>query len=103
MIFKQSRFQHLASLPCRVIAAGRSGSCKTCALYSAVTDHYRGCFKNIYIIARTSKLEHSYIQLRELAETQLKQNDQEEPIVFTSMDEEVLMKIFNANAQLVAK
>ena len=62
MVFKQSRFEHLASVPFRVIAAGRSGSGKTSALFSAVTDHYRGCFKKIYIIARTSKLDHSYIK-----------------------------------------
>ena len=103
MIYKQSRFEHLASVPFRVIAAGRSGSGKTSALFSAVTNHYRGCFKKIYIIARTAKLDHSYIQLREWAETHLKQNDNEEPFVFTNMDEEALMKIFNANAQLVAK
>ena len=103
MNFKQSRFEHLAPVPFRVIAAGRTGSGKTSALYSAVTDHYKGCFKKIYIIARTAKLDHSYIQLREWAELHLKQDDQEEPFVFTSMDEEVLMKIFNANAQLVAK
>ena len=103
MIYKQSRFEHLASVPFRVIAAGRSGSGKTSALFSAVTNHYRGCFKKIYIIARTAKLDHSYIQLREWAEVHLKQNDNEEPFVFTNMDEEALMKIFNANAQLVAK
>ena len=50
MIFKQSRFEHLATVPFRTIAAGRSGSGKTSALYSAVTDHYRGCFKHIIIV-----------------------------------------------------
>ena len=50
MIFKQSRFEHLPSVPFRCISAGRSGSGKTSALYSAVTDHYRGCFKKIIII-----------------------------------------------------
>ena len=33
----------------------------------------------------------------------MKQDDQEEPSVFTSMDGGVLLKIFNANAQVVAK
>ena len=33
----------------------------------------------------------------------LKQDGQEEPFVFTSMDEEVLVKIFDANAEVVAK
>ena len=103
MIYKQSRFEHLASVPFRVISAGRSGSGKTSALFSAVTDHYRHCFKKIYIISRTSKLDHSYIQLREWAELHLKQDDQEEPFVFTNLDEDVLMKIFNANAQVVSK
>ena len=103
MIYKQSRFDHIASVPFRCIAAGRSGSGKTSALFSAVTDHYRGCLKKIYIIARTAKLDHSYIQLREWAELHLKQDDKEEPFVFTSMDEQVLMKIFNANAAAVAK
>ena len=67
MRFKQSRFEHLASVPFRVIAAGRSGSGRTSALYSAVTDHYRGCFKEVRIIARTAHLDHSYVQLREWA------------------------------------
>jgi len=103
MIFKQSRFDHIASVPFRCIAAGRSGSGKTSALFSAVTDHYKGCFKKICIIARTAKLDHSYIQLREWAEQHLKQDDQNDKFVFTSMDEEVLMKIFNDQAALVAK
>ena len=103
MIYKQSRFEHLASVPFRVIAAGRSGSGKTSALYSAVTDIYKGCFKKIYIIARTARLDHSYVQLREWAERHLKQDDKEEPFVFTDMDDEVLMKILNAQSQLVQK
>jgi hypothetical protein len=103
MIYKQSRFEHLASVPFRVIAAGRSGSGKTSALYSAVTDHYKGCFSKIYIIARTSRLDHSYVQLKEWAETHLKQDDKEEPFVFEDMQEETLMKIFNAQSQLSAK
>ena len=40
MIYKQSRFSHLAPIPFRVLAAGRIGSGKTSALYSAVTDFY---------------------------------------------------------------
>ena len=83
MIFKQSRFDHIASVPFRCIAAGRSGSGKTSALFSAVTDHYKGCFKKICIIARTAKLDHSYIQLREWAEQHLKQDDQNDKFVFT--------------------
>ena len=103
MIYKQSRFDHLATVPFRCISAGRSGSGKTSAFYSAVTDHYKGCFKKNYIIARTAKLDHSYRQLKEWAETHLKQDDTEEPFVFTHMDEEALMKIFNAQSQLSAK
>ena len=103
MVYKQSRFDHLASVPFRVIAAGRSGSGKTSALYSAVTDHYKGCFKKIIIISRTARLDHSYVQLREWAEAHLKQNDKEEPFVFTNMDEEPLMRLFTAHAQQVAK
>ena len=63
MIYRQSRYEHLAPVVFRVIAAGRSGSGKTSALYSAVTDHYRGCFKRLVIIARAAHLDHSYIQL----------------------------------------
>ena len=103
MIYKQSRFDHIASVPCRILCAGRSGSGKTSALFSAVTDMYKGCFKKIYIIARTAKLDHSYIQLREWAELHLKQDDKKEQFVFTSMDEEKLMAIFDENAQQVAK
>ena len=103
MVFRQSRLEHLASVPFRVIAAGRSGFGKTSGVFSAVTDNYRGCFKKIYIIARTAKLDHSYIQLREWAELHLKQDDQEEPFVFTSMDKDGSMKIFDNNAQLAAK
>ena len=103
MIYKQSRFDHLASTPFRAIAAGRSGSGKTSALYSAVTDFYKGCFKRLVIIARTAKLDHSYIQLREWAEKHLKQDNREKQFVFTWMDESILMDIFNEQAQLVAK
>ncbi len=102
MIYKQSRFDHLPTIPFRVIAAGRSGSGKTSALFSAVTDHYRGCFR-IVIVARTAKLDHSYIQLREWAEKHLKQDDKERRFVFTHMDEGALMEIFNDHAQQVAK
>ena len=73
--FRQSRFD-LASVPFLVIAAGRSGSGKSSALYFAVADRYKECFKKIYIIARTAKLDHSYIQLKEWAELHLKQDDQ---------------------------
>ena len=103
MIYRQSRFDHLPTVPFRVIAAGRSGSGKTSALYSAVVDHFRGCFQRIVIVARTAKLDHSYIQLREWCEKHLKQDDKEKKFVFTSMDEEVLMEIFNEHAQQVAK
>ncbi len=103
MIYKQSRFEHLASTPFRVIAAGRSGSGKTSALYSAVTDFYKGCFKRLVIIARTAKLDHSYIQLREWAEKHLKQDNREKQFVFESLDEDSLMAIFKEHAQLVAK
>ena len=96
MIYEQSRVDRFASVPFRCIAAGRSGSGKTSALYSAVTDHYKGCFKKIYIIARNAKLDHSYSQMKEWAEVYFKQDDKEEPFVFTHMDEEALMKIFNA-------
>ena len=103
MIFKQSRFEHLPSVPFRVIAAGRGGSGKTSALYSAVTDHYRGCFKRLVIIARTAKLDHSYVQLREWAEKHLKQDNREKQFVFTAMDEDKLMEIFREHESLVAK
>ena len=103
MIHKQSRFDHLAKTPFRCIAAGRSGSGKTSALCSAVTDHYRGCFKRIVIIARTARLDHSYIQLREWAEKHLKMDNREKQFVFTDFDEEALMTIFNEQAKQVAK
>ena len=103
MIFKQSRFEHLPSVPFRCISAGRSGSGKTSALYSAVTDHYRGCFKKIIIIARTAHLDHSYVQLREWIERHLKQENEREQFIFTSIEEEKLMKIFDDQAALSSK
>ena len=103
MIYKQSRFEHLPSVPFRVIAAGRSGSGKTSALYSAVTDHYRGCFSKIIIISRTARLDHSYVQLREWAEKHLKQDNTEKQFVFTGMEEDKLMEIFKEQEALVAK
>ena len=104
MIFKQSRFEHLAPIPgLKVISAGRSGSGKTSALYSAVTDHYKGCFKEIRIIARTAFLDHSYVQLREWAEKHLKQDQKEKPFVFTALEEDKLMPLFDEWAAKVAK
>ena len=103
MRFKQSRFEHLASVPFRVIAAGRSGSGKTSALYSAVTDHYRGCFREVRIVARTAHLDHSYVQLREWAERTLKQDQKEKPFVFTSLDENTLMPLFDEWSTRVGK
>ena len=103
MIFKQSRFEHLPSVPFRCISAGRSGSGKTSALYSAVTDHYRGCFKKIIIIARTAHLDHSYVQLREWAEKHLKQDNKQNQFVFTALEEEPLMKLFDDHASQVAR
>jgi len=103
MIYRQSRFDHLPTVPFRVIAAGRSGSGKTSALFSAVTDHYRAVFSRIVIVSRTAKLDHSFIQLREWAEKHLKQDDKEKKFVFTHMDEGALMDIFNEQSQQVAK
>ena len=103
MNYKQSRFEHLASVPFRCIAAGRSGSGKTSALYSAVTDHYKGCFMKVVIIARTANLDHSYVQLREWAELHLKQDNKNEQFVFTALQEEPLMQLFDEHAALVAK
>ena len=103
MNYKQSRFEHLPSVPFRCIAAGRSGSGKTSALFSAVTDHYKGCFKKIFVIARTANLDHSYVQLREWAEKHLKQDNKQNPFVFTALEEEPLMKIFDDNAAQVAR
>ena len=103
MIFKQSRYDHLAPCVFRVIAAGKSGSGKTSAMFSAVTDMYRGCFKRIVIIARTAKLDHSYIQLKDWAEKHLKQDNREKQFVYTDFHEEALMAIFNEHAQQVAK
>ena len=103
MIYRQSRFSHLAAVPFRVLAAGRSGSGKTSALYSGVTDHYRGCFSKIVIIARTAFLDHSYVQLQEWAAKHLRQDHKQEPFVFTDFEDEALMTIFNEHAALVAR
>ena len=103
MRFRQSRFEHLGSVPFRVCAAGRSGSGKTSALYSAVVDHYKGCFKEIRIIARTAFLDHSYVQLREWAEKTLKQDQKEKPFVFTELSEEKLTPLFDEWSSQVAK
>ena len=103
MIFKQSRFDHLASCVFRVICSGKSGSGKSSAMFSAVTDHYKGCFKRIVIIARTAKLDHTYVQLREFAEKHFKQDNREKQFVFTDFDEDAHMAIFNEHAAQVAK
>ena len=80
-------------MPFRVIAAGRSGAGKTSALYSAVTDHYRGAFKEIRICARTAHLDHSYVQLREWAEQTLKQDQKEKAFVFTALEEKIFKMV----------
>ena len=73
-------------------------------MFSAATDLYGPrCFKKIVIIARTSQLDHTYIQLREWAEKHLKQDNREKQFVFTDFDESAHMAIFNEHAQLVAK
>ena len=77
MVYRQSRFPHLAPVPFRVLAAGRSGSGKTSTLFSAVTDHYRGCFSKVVIVARTAFLDHSYVQLQEWATKHLRQDNRE--------------------------
>ena len=103
MIHRQSRFKHLPTNPWRVICSGRSGSGKTSALWSAVTDHWKGVFKKIIIVARTARLDGSYIQLREWIEKHLKQDDSESQFIFDHVDEDALMKIFNEQSQLVAR
>ena len=103
MNHKQSRFKHLAPCLWRLIAAGRSGSGKTSLAYSLLTDFHKGCFKRLTIVARTAKLDHSYIQMKEWAELHLKQNDKEKQFVVTSVDEDALMGIFNEHARQVAK
>ena len=84
MHYRQSRFSHLAPVPFRVLAAGRTGSGKTSALFSAVTDHYRGCFSKIVIIARTAFFDHSYVELAAWAAKHLRQDQTEAPFVCTS-------------------
>ena len=108
MHFRQSRFPHLAPVPFRVLAAGRTASGKTSALYSAVTDFYgASCFSaGIVIISRTAHLDHSYVQLAEWATKHLRQNNREKQFIFTGFDqgqEEILMDIFNEQAARVAK
>ena len=103
MNFKQSRFQQLAPCVFRVICAGKSGSGKTSAMYTAITNLYKGCFKEIVIVSRTAKLDHSFIQLREWAERNLGQDNREKQFVFTDFDEDALMAIFSDHAKLVAK
>ena len=102
--FKQSRFEHLASTPFRTVAAGRSGSGKSSALHSAVTNFYRGCFHSIVIVARTATLDHTFIELKDYAELHMKQDNKEEQFVFQDFgDEKELMQIFNDHALKVAK
>ena len=104
MVYRQSRFPHLAPVPFRVLAAGRSGSGKTSTLFSAVTDHYRGCFSKIVIVARTAFLDHSYVQLQEWATKHLRQDNREKQFVFTGFEnEDALMTIFNEHADLVSR
>jgi hypothetical protein len=105
MVYRQSRFPHLCPTPFRVLAAGRTGSGKSSALYSAVTDHYRGCFsKGLVIIARTAFLDGTYVQLQEWAAKHYKQDNREKQFVFTGFeDEDALMTIFREHEELVAK
>ena len=104
MVYRQSRFPHLCPTPFRVLAAGRTGSGKSSALYSAVTDHYRGCFsKGLVIIARTAFLDGTYVQLQEWAAKHYKQDNREKQFVFTGFEEDALMVIFREHEELVAK
>ena len=103
MIFKQSRFSHLAPVSFRCLVAGRTGSGKSSAMYSMVTDLYKNCFKHIIIVSRTARLDHTYLQLKDWAEKHLKQDDRMKRFVFTHPDEEKLMEIFNEHAAQVAK
>jgi hypothetical protein len=105
MVYRQSRFPHLCPTPFRMLAAGRTGSGKSSALYSAVVDHYRGCFnKGLVLIARTVNLDHTYVQLQEWATKHYKQDNREKQFVFTSFDDEdALMTIFREHEDLVAK
>ena len=101
--YKQSRFSHLAPIPVRCLIADRTGSGKSSAVFSAVTDHYRGCFTAIRIIARTAFLDHTYVQLREWAEKTLHQDQKDEPFVFTSLDDPGLMTLFDEHAEKVKR
>ena len=105
MVYRQSRFPHLCPTPFRVLAAGRTGSGKSSALYSAVTDYYRGCFnKGLVIIARTANLDHTYVQLQEWAAKHYRQDNREKQFVFTGFeDEDASMGIFREHEALVAK
>ena len=103
MVHRQSRFDHLPTNPWRILCSGRSGSGKTSAMWSAITDHYKGVFTRLIIVCRTAKLDHSYVQLREWAEKHLGQDDTEKKFVFTWMDEDALYSIFKEQEQIVAK
>ena len=103
MIYKQSRFEQMPTVPFRILCAGRTASGKTSALHSAVTNHYRGCFQRLVIVARTAKLDHSFIELREYAEKHMKQDDRQKQFVFTEFEEGPLMAIFNEHAQQVVR
>ena len=90
MVHRQSRFTHLPANPFTICCAGRSGSGKTSAMWSAITDHYKGVFTRLIIVCRTARLDHSYVQLREWAEKNLGQDDTEKKFVSTWMDEDAL-------------
>ena len=85
--FKQSRFEQMPRIPFKILCRGRTGAGKGCCVHSAILDQYRGCWHKIVLVSRTAHLDHTWKDVIDYATSALKQDQDGEPFVFTSFNQ----------------
>ena len=95
--YRQSRFDHLLTVPFRVLVTGKSASGKGVLTVSAVTDFYRNCFKRIFCFASTVQVDSTWKSIEHYAIRELGQGKSlNSPFMFNKFDEGALRVIIDA-------
>ena len=79
---RQSRYEHVPSLPTRMILLAPSGSGKTILLQNLLLDVYRGAFQRIYLFSPSVHLDHAWDPVKKYVEKTLGVDPEREPYAF---------------------
>ena len=90
---RQSRFEHVPSLPTRMILLAPSGSGKTILLQNLLLDIYRGAFERIYVFSPSVHLDHAWDPVKKYVEGKLGVDPEKEPWAYDTYDAAALAEI----------